>query len=217
MMMKTTTKEKTKMTMNQQSHEDEEDVFQVSAEKERYDKLNDKEIEIEALSELNISEERLKDELDNPLIKSKDTLDAITSIEEFVNNFEHFMHGREKERTTKEEKYVQVGKALGGEQFIRRVSGMMRAFANKSMLVSKKTEEDFIKQFEDVFYTTTDMMVNVNSAIDVDSARAIMEKVKHTMWNIGDILTGTKGNMPKLFDTMDKAYNESNDKINGDI
>jgi len=183
---------------------------------DKYEDMDKEELKETAIEELKVDKKEFEEEIDKEALYSKDTKDAIANLEYLPEKFENTMRGKQLYRkASKEEYYKHVGKAVAGEDFIRHVSSLIKSFSNKAMLISGKDPQDFITQFEDVFYTISDSIVEQKNHINVTSCNFILKEVKDIFWNVGDILSQTGKNMGAYFQTLDESSENYKDKIRG--
>jgi len=184
---------------------------------EDLDGLSQDELKEKAVDEFNIDESRLKEEEEKEAMFSKDTADAIANLEYFAEKFENTLRGKVLvKKGNNEEYYIQKNKALVGESFINQVTSIIKTFGNKAMLLSGKGDKEFYIQFEDAYFTVSDMVIERKHNIDVISIRGILKEVKDTFWNIGNILMKTGKNMDVYFGNLGR-YNNDYDKKVDDI
>lgn len=187
---------------------------------EDLDGLSKDELKRNAINEFSIDEDKLNNEIEKEPVYSKETADAMANMGSFAERFENTLRGKQLVKSNKnEEKYVQKGKALAGENFIRITTSLLNAFGNHAMLLSGKDEKDFFIQFEGVYFKVSDLIMNRESNIEASSIPSIINDFKYTFWNIGDILLKTKPNMGKYFDHLDsfnKDIDTKTDNILGD-
>jgi hypothetical protein len=171
--------------------------------------LNKDELRKKAIDEFNLDEKELEAEIERDPVYSKETADAIANIEYFAEFYENILLGKKLERKNeKEERYVQKSKAMAGSRFIEQTTGIIKSFANKSMLISGKDKDVFYTQFEDAFYTISDSVLERRNNLDVTAVRSILKMVKDIFWNLGEILLKTDRNMEKYFDNMKEKSKE---------
>lgn len=183
-----------------------------------YDNLNKDELKSKAIQEFNIDEEQLKEETEKDAIFSKDTVDSIANLEYFAEKLENNLKGKSLIRKGKnEEYYIQTGKALAGDSFIRQVVNIIKTFANKSMLLSGKDEKEFFMQFEDAWYTISDSLLERKHNLSVINVRSIMKEVKDTFWNLGDIVMKTDKNMDVYFGKLNNMNEDVERKFNSKL
>ena len=183
-----------------------------------YEDFNKEQLRDKAISEFNIDEKELKAETEKDPVFSKDTADSIANLEYFAEKLENNLKGKTLIRKNKDEEYyLQTGKALAGDSFIRQIVNIIKTFANKSMLLSGKEDKEFFMQFEDAWYTISDSVLERKHNINVLSVRAILKEVKDTFWNLGDIMRKTGKNMDTYFGKLSSMNDEVIDKTNSRI
>ena len=196
------------------SKEEEFDPYSPVDDFEEYEGKSKDELKRLAVREFDLDENELSKKVELEPKFSKETKDEMANIEFFAEKLEMGLTGKSLIKTGKnEEKYVQTGKAMVGETYIRSIVGIIKTFANKSMLIGEKEEKIFYMQFEDAWYKVSDALMERKHNIDVISARTILKQVKDTFWNLGGILLVTRGNMKTWFGTLDEKYGELDDRI----
>lgn len=179
-----------------------------------YEGKSKEELKKIAINEFDLDEDELERKAELEPKFSKETKDEMANIEYFAEKLEMNLLGKSLVKSNKnEEKYIQTGKALAGESFIRAVVGIIRTFANKSMLIATKDEKVFYMQFEDAWYKISDMILERKHNVSVINTRAILKEVKDTFWNLGGILLSTNGNMKAWFGTLGDKYDETGKKV----
>ena len=180
--------------------------------------LDKEELKNKAIKEFNIDKQELDNAIEAEAIFSKETKDAIANIEYFAEKLENTLRGKILEKKGKDEEvYKQKGKALAGETFISQVTSIIKTFANKSMLISGKQDKEFFMQFEDAFYTISDMVLERKHNINVLAVRSILKEIKDTFWNLGDIIMRTGRNMETYFGQLNKMDEDVQKKAKSSI
>lgn len=123
--------------------------------------------------------------------------DKLTALKNLAKSFDMKMSGFKLD--TSNDKWVIAGKALTGSDFITQSTGIISSFAENANLITTKTADKFLMEFADAFYRTNVMLLN-DMSIPQDNYRAVIKMFKDTMSNIGDIITGSKSAMVKIFD-----------------
>ena len=126
----------------------------------------------------------------------------MTSINRIAENYEMTLSGRELQKKGDTDVWVQTGKSIAGNSFIRLSGALLRSFADESNLISDKTIDDFRLQFMDAFNKASATIMRDRSIAETNH-RNILKIFKDRMWNVGDIITNTKGNMKSIFDRED--------------
>lgn len=212
---------KIRVIQKMSSKEDFVDRDELNKEVDKIDDLEglDKEqLKGKAIKEFNIDKQELDNAIEAEAIFSKETKDAIANIEYFAEKLENTLRGKILEKKGKDEEvYKQKGKALAGETFISQVTSIIKTFANKPMLISGKQDKEFFMQFEDAFYTISDMVLERKHNINVLAVRSILKEVKDTFWNLGDIIMRTGRNMETYFGQLNKMDEDVQKKAKSSI
>jgi len=129
--------------------------------------------------------------------------DRIVSINRIAENYEMTLLGRELVTRGESEIYVQKSKAIAGNSFVKLTGALLRSFADESNLIGSKSIEDFRMQFIDAFNKASSSMMRDRTISELNH-RNILKLFKDRLWNIGDIITNTKGNMERTFGRADE-------------
>lgn len=182
---------------------------------DKFESLSKDELTEKARDEFNISEEDWKKNIEVEPMFSRETVDDIANLDKyFSERLENALLGKILVRSGKgEERWVQKDKAIAGSLLIKSCIGIIGTFANKPMLVSSIKEEDFNMQFEDAFKKISNLIVMPHSYVDVNSIRTILKQFKDTFWNLGSILGMTGKNMESYFTSLNRKYDEADNRI----
>ena len=130
--------------------------------------------------------------------------DKITALKNLAKSFEMKMCGYKPD--TSNDKWVIAGEALAGSSAIDQASGIIYSFAENANLFTTKTADKFLIEFTDAFYKTSVSILN-DQATPSENHRAVIKMFKDTLSNIGDIITGSKQTLSKIFDNPDLLRN----------
>lgn len=130
--------------------------------------------------------------------------DKITAIKNLSKSYEMRLRGFKLDSSN--DKWGISGKALAGSDFIAQTTGIITSFAEPANLMTTKTPEKYIMEFADAFYRVNTMLLN-DESIPQQNYRAVIKMFKDTMSNLGDIITGARQVMQKIFD-QDRMYDK---------
>lgn len=129
--------------------------------------------------------------------KEQELTNKVTALNEMSLEFTTKLEGKTYDAETGA--YVQTGKALVGRDFILLAGGILNSFAANANYLSGKERESFFMQFKDAHQKVNLSLSMRNRAVPEATQRAVLKMFKDTLWNVGDIITGAKGNMEKVF------------------
>lgn len=167
--------------------------------------MEDKEFR-EALNFLNIDKAELDDKALVTYKAQKDITDKVTSLKNIVLEYQMNLEGK----TYDAEKggYVQTGKALVGQEFIKLSAGILNNFAEPSNLLTTKKKETFIMQFKDAHEKVNLSLSMRNRAVPERTHRAVLKMWKDAFWNTSEIIIGADGNMERVFGKVHELENQ---------
>ena len=164
-------------------------------------KREDKEFK-EALDILEINPKELEDKAFVSYKGEKDITNKVTSLKNIVIEYQMNLEGK----TYDAEKggFVQTGRSLAGNEFIKLSSGILTSFASESNLLTTKNQDTFIMQFKDA-HEKVNMSLSMRSrAVPERTHRAILKMWKDSFWNICEIIIGSSKNMEKVFGNIQR-------------
>lgn len=133
--------------------------------------------------------------------------DKITALKNLAKSFDMKMNGFKLDTTN--DSWVIAGTALAGGNTINLATGILSSFAENANLITTKTAEKFLMEFTDGFFKVNVMILN-DPNTPADNYKAVIKIFKDTLSNIGDIITGSKAHMVKVFDNPELLkYNDS--------
>jgi len=136
----------------------------------------------------------------------KNLPDKMTALKNMAKGFEMKMSGFKLD--TSNEKWIIAGKALATSDLISKASGIIGTYTENINLITTKSPEKFLMEFTDAFFKVNVMILN-DEGIPADNHRAIIKIFKDTMSNIGDVITGSRILVQKVFDN-EKAFETYN-------
>lgn len=136
--------------------------------------------------------------------------DKITALKNLAKSFEMKMSGYKPD--TSNDSWVIAGEALAGSTAIVQSSGIIYSFAENANLFTTKTPDKFLLEFTDAFFKTAVSILN-DQATPSENHRAVLKMFKDTLSNVGDIITGSKATLSKIFDNPDLLKNQDNDYV----
>jgi len=134
--------------------------------------------------------------------------DKITALKNLAKSFDMKMNGYKSSSTT--DQWVIAGEALAGSNLINLATGILSSFAENANLMTTKNSEKFLMEFTDAFFKVNGMILN-DPATPSENHRAVIKMFKDTLSNIGDIITGSKSTVSKVFDNPDLLKDSSDD------
>lgn len=123
--------------------------------------------------------------------------EKITALKNLAKSYDMKMNGWKLDSSN--DRWVISGKALAGSKLINQTTGILSSFAENANLLTTKTQEKFLMEFTDSFFKANVMILN-DQATPADNHRAVIKMFKDTLSNIGDIITGSKSTLQKIFD-----------------
>lgn len=161
---------------------------------------------LEALDYLNIDEKELDDRSLVSYKEQQNVINKVTSLKNIVVSYQMNLEGK----TYDVEKggYVQTGKSLAGEDFIKLSAGILNSFAVESNLLTTKDKDTFIMQFKDAHEKVNLSLGMRNRALPERNQRAILKMWKDSFWNICEIIIGSGKNMESIFGSIQQLKEE---------
>lgn len=141
---------------------------------------------------------------------NKEVSKRVTKLTQLPMSFRMSLEGKSYD----EEKggYRQTSKAIAGQRFISKSNGILTSFASESNLLTQKNMETFIIQFADACRKIEKELLRDRS-ISEKNTRVIFKMFKDTLFNVGEIITGSKENMQAIFGQIDKERQENREPI----
>lgn len=127
----------------------------------------------------------------------KNLPDKITALKNLATSFDMKMKGFKLD--TGNEQWVISGTALAGGNFINLATGILSSFAENANLLTTKNMDKFIMEFTDGFFKVNVLILN-DPNTPSENYKAVIKMFKDTLSNIGDIITGSKSTVAKVFD-----------------
>lgn len=166
----------------------------------------------DALDFLDIDEQELKDKsIVSYKKKDNDVVDKVTSLKHIVTDYQMNLEG--KSYDTEKGGYVQTGKALAGQEFIKLSSGILMNYAEEANFLTCKDKDTFIMQFKDAHEKVNLSLSMRNRAVPERTQRAILKMWKDAFWNISEIIINSKGNMEKVFGSAERLRRDVEDEV----
>lgn len=165
----------------------------------------DKEFD-EALDYLNVGKEELEDKAIMTFKPDKDVINKVTSLKNIVLEYQMNLEG--KCYDAEKGGYVQIGKALAGNEFIKLSSGILNSFAAESNLLTTKDKDTFVMQFMDAHEKVNMSLSMRNRAVPEKNQRAILKMWKDSLWNICEIIIGSSKNMESVFGSIQQLKDD---------
>jgi len=158
--------------------------------------LDDKEVEDASFINFKIDQEVTK---------------KITKLTQFSMAFRMSLEGKAYD----EEKggYKQTSKSIAGKRFISKSTGILNAYASESNLLTQKDIETFVIQYADACRKVETELLRDRSISEVHT-RVIFKMFKDTLFNIGEIITGSKSNMEAVFGKLDPRDPDNTGQVN---
>lgn len=150
----------------------------------------------EALDFLGLNKKEIEKDSFVSFTKEKNISDKVTKINELALSYKMVLEGK----TYLEDQggYKQTGPAIAGKHFIALSYGILNAYASQANLLTKKDMGRFAYQFIDAFEKIENLSLRDRSISEKDQ-RTVLKLFKDTLMNIGEIITGSAGNMEKVF------------------
>lgn len=159
----------------------------------------------DALDYLGLDKSVVEDEAFLNFKIDKDVSKRVTKLTQLAMSFKMILEGKSYD----EEKggYKQTGKAIAGQRFISKSYGIINSYATEPNLLTQKNIETFVMQYADACRKIESELLRDRS-ISEKSTRVIFKIFKDTLFNIGEIITGSKDNMEKVFGRLDQERKE---------
>jgi len=185
----------------------EDDSLTISSKKSK-----DKEEQEKAFDYLGIDSNELEDAAFVNFKVDTEVSKKVTKLTHLAISFRMTLEGK----SFDEEKggYRQTGKAIAGHSFISKSNGILMSYASESNLLTQKSmEESFVVQYADACRKVETELLRDRS-VGERSTRIIFKTFKDTLWNIGEIITGSKENMAAVFGKMEQDLHKQDDMVN---
>lgn len=182
----------------------EEESLSVRSEKEE-EEYND------ALDYLGLDKKVVADESFVNFKVDKEVSKMVTKLTQMAMNFRMSLEGKNYD----EEKggFRQVGKAIAGQRFIAKANGVLNSFAAEANLLTQKDIETFVMQYADACIKIETELLRDRS-ISEKNTRVIFKMFKDSLFNIGEVIIGSKENMKAIFGRIDQERKEKNELVN---
>lgn len=164
-----------------------------------------------ALDYLGIDKSELEDESFVNFKVDKEVSKKVTKLTQMPMAFRMSLEGKQYD----EEKggYRQTGKAIAGERFIAKATGTITSFATEANLLTQKEIDTFVMQYADACRKIESELLRDRS-ISERNTRVIFKMFKDTLFNIGEIIIGSKENMKAVFGRIDEERKKDMDMVN---
>lgn len=169
----------------------------------------DKEEYNNALDYLGLNSKEVEDEAFLDFKIDKEVQKKVTKLSHLAVAFRMTIEGKEYD----EEKggYRQTGRSIAGRRIINKMNGILTAFASEAnLLTGKQMEESFIVQYADACRKIETELLRDRSVSEKDT-RIIFKTFKDTLFNLGEIICGSKENMRAVFGKIEES-NKDPDK-----
>lgn len=134
--------------------------------------------------------------------------DKITALKNLAKSFDMKMNGYKSNSSN--DSWVICGKALATSNLINQATGILSSFAENANLITTKDKDKFLMEFTDAFFKVNVMILN-DPGTPSENHRAVIKMFKDTLSNIGDIITGSKASLIKIFDNPEILKYENGD------
>jgi len=151
---------------------------------------------LDTLDWLGLDDKDVKSKSQIQIETDKNISEKVTKINSISMNYKFILEG--KSFIPEDNVYKQTSLALAGKRFINLSYSILNSFSEESNLITKKDMDKFIVQFEDAFVKVNDAGL-LDRTISEKDLRLIIKIFKDKLMNIGDIITGSSGNMDKVF------------------
>lgn len=164
-----------------------------------------------ALEYLGLDKKDVEDEAFVNFKVDKEVGQKVTKLTQLPMAFRMALEGKNYD----EEKggYRQTGKAIAGQRFIAKAHGILTSFASESNLLTQKNIDTFVMQYADACRKVETELLRDRS-ISEKNTRVIFKMFKDTLFNIGEVITGSSKNMEAVFGRIDQDRKENKDMIN---
>lgn len=161
-----------------------------------------------ALDYLGLDKEEVKDEAFVNFKIDKEVSKKVTKLTQFSVAFRMTLEGKHYD----EEKggYRQTSKSIAGQRFISKANGILNSFSSESNLLTQKNIDTFVMQYADACRKIETELIRDRS-ISEKNTRVIFKMFKDTLFNIGEVITGSRENMKAVFGRIEQERQE--DKI----
>ena len=164
-----------------------------------------------ALDYLGLDKAEVTDEAFVNFKIDKEVQKKVTKLTQFAMSFRMTLEGKHYD----EEKggYRQTAKAIAGQRFIAKTNGILMSYASESNLLTQKNIETFVVQYADACRKVEAELLRDRS-ISEKNTRVIFKMFKDTLFNIGEVITGSKENMKAVFGRIEQERQENRDTMN---
>jgi len=164
-----------------------------------------------ALDYLGLDKDEVKDEAFVNFKVDKEVSKKVTKLTQLPMAFRMALEGKHYD----EEKggYRQTGKAIAGQRFIAKSNGILTSYASESNLLTQKKIDTFVMQYADACMKIETELLRDRS-ISEKNTRVIFKMFKDTLFNIGEVITGSAENMRAVFGRIDQERQENKDMVN---
>lgn len=159
----------------------------------------------DALDYLGVDKKTVDDEAFVNFKVDKEVSKKVTKLTQLAMSYRMTLEGKSYD----EEKggYKQTGKAMAGQRFIAKTYAVLNSYASEANLLTQKDIETFVMQYWDACRKVFNESLRDRS-ISERNQRVILKIFKDTLFNIGEIITGSKDNMAKVFGRIEEEKKE---------
>jgi hypothetical protein len=164
-----------------------------------------------ALDYLGLDKDEVTDEAFVNFKVDKEVSKKVTKLTQFSMAFRMTLEGKHYD----EEKggYRQGAKAIAGRRFIAKANGILMSYATESNLLTQKSIETFVMQYADACRKIETELLRDRS-ISEKNTRVIFKMFKDTLFNIGEVITGSKENMKAVFGRIEQERQDDKNLVN---
>jgi len=164
-----------------------------------------------ALDYLGLDKKEVEDESFVNFKVDKEIQNKVTKLTHFSMAFRMTLEGKHYD----EEKggYRQIGKAIAGQRFIAKANGILSSYSTESNLLTQKDIETFVRQYADACRKIETELLRDRS-ISEKNTRVIFKMFKDTLFNIGEVIIGSKENMKAVFGRIDQERKDNDPMVN---
>lgn len=142
------------------------------------------------------------------MLQEKTIPDKITAIKNLVVSYEMRLRGGV--YNPNNNSWVIKEKALIGENFIRKSTGIINSYSENANLFTTKEIDKFNLEFADAFFKVNAMLLN-DPTTKRDNYKSVIKMFKDTLGNIGDIIIGSKDSLKSIFEKYEEQNTSEED------
>lgn len=174
-------------------------------------KKNDDEELNNALDYLGLDKDEVTDEAFVNFKVDKEVSKKVTKLTQIPISFKMTLEGK----SFDEEKggYKQNFKAIAGQRFISKANGILMTYASEANLLTQKDIDTFVMQYADACRKIESELLRDRS-ISEKNTRVIFKMFKDSLFNIGEIIIGSKKNMEAVFGKFEQDRQEDKENVN---